>query len=308
MLPDECKAEVILHQGERRIAVRLKKRADKIDPATEKHLQHLQRWMQSRRYSEKAISSYLGALTVFFSFFSTKGIDTIVNDDVLRFNEEYVLQRKLSASYQSQFINALKLLYALVHEKKIVLDKLVRPQKPATLPKVLDTTEVAAIIDAASNLKHKCMLSLIYSSGLRRGELLNLTLTDIDSKQMMIMIRSGKGMRDRQVPLSVNILEMMRKYYLQYRPKQYVFEGQSGGKYSERSLDMVLKHAVKAAEIRKYINLHMLRHGYATHLPEAGTDLRYIRELLGHKSPKTTQIYTHVSGLPWAGLRVPLIN
>jgi len=109
------------------------------------------------------------------------------------------------------------------------------------------------------------------------------------------LIRGGKGMKDRMVPLSVNILEILRNYYLRIKPKEYLFEGQYGGKYSERSLDMVLKKAVKAAGIKKNINLHMLRHSYATHLLEAGTDLRYIQELLGHKSPKTTQIYTHVS-------------
>jgi integrase/recombinase XerD len=268
---------------------------DGMDDEIKKQLSQLKSWMRSRRYSEQTISSYIGTLRVFFLHFKYKGIGEIENNDVLRFNQEYILQRNLSASYQSQFINALKLFYALVKDKLLILNKLVRPQKPFTLPKVLDVSEVAAIINATQNLKHKCMLSLIYSGGMRRGELLNLLLTDIDSKRMMIMIRGGKGMKDRWVPLSVNILEMLRNYYLRYRPKEYVFEGQYGGRYSERSLDMVLKNAVKAAGIRKNINLHMLRHSYATHLLESGTDLRYIQELLGHKSPKTTQIYTHVS-------------
>jgi len=268
---------------------------EKIDAALKKQFSYLQRWMLSRRYSAQTISSYIGTLTVFFSFYKGRSIESIVNEDVLRFNQEYIFRRKLSASYQSQFINALKLFYALVLDKKIVLEKLVRPQKPYTLPKVLDVSEVSAIINATENMKHKCMLSLIYSAGLRRGELLNLTLTDIDSKRMMIMIRGGKGMKDRQVPLSGNILEMLRNYYLRYRPKEYVFEGQDGGRYSERSLELVLKKSVKKAGIKRNINLHMLRHSYATHLLEAGTDLRYIQELLGHKSPKTTQIYTHVS-------------
>jgi integrase/recombinase XerD len=268
---------------------------EKIDAALNKQFKYLQIWMQSRRYSAQTISSYMGTLTVFFTFYKGRAVETIVNEDVLRFNQEYILERKLSASYQSQFINALKLFYALVVDKKIVLEKLVRPQKPYTLPKVLDVSEVAAIINTTENMKHKCMLSLIYSAGLRRGELLNLTLTDIDSKRMMIIIRGGKGMKDRQVPLSGNILEMLRNYYLRYRPREYVFEGQDGGRYSERSLELVLKKSVKKAGIKRNINLHMLRHSYATHLLEAGTDLRYIQELLGHKSPKTTQIYTHVS-------------
>ena len=343
MLPKEWKTEILLHHGEKRIAIRFEKRtewiqeikkisgarwspslkawhipdseehrkifgitrseqilplpenAENINQELKKQLDYLQRWMRSRRYSEQTIATYIGTLTVFFSFYKGKSVERIENEDVLRFNQEYIFRRKLSASYQSQFINALKLFYALIFDKKIVIEKLVRPKKPYTLPKVLDVSEVAAIINATENMKHKCMLSLIYSGGLRRGELLNLALTDIDSKRMMIMIRGGKGMKDRQVPLSANILEMLRNYYLRYRPKQYVFEGQYGGRYSERSLELVLKKSVEKAGIKRNINLHMLRHSYATHLLEAGTDLRYIQELLGHKSPKTTQIYTHVS-------------
>ena len=256
---------------------------------------HFAGWMRSRRYSEQTIASYMGTLSVFFTFYKDKKLHEVENDDIILFNQEYILGKNLSASYQSQFINALKLFYALEVNRKIVPDKLVRPKKPFTLPKVIDTTEVAAIINATDNIKHKCMLSLIYSGGLRRGELLNLVLGDIDSKRMMILIRGGKGMKDRWVPLSANILEMLRNYYLRYRPVKYIFEGQYGGRYSERSLELVLKKSVRKAGIKRSINLHMLRHSYATHLLEAGTDLRYIQELLGHKSPKTTQIYTHVS-------------
>ena len=139
------------------------------------------------------------------------------------------------------------------------------------------------------------MLSLMYSGGLRRGELLNLKLGDIDSNRMLIIINQGKGAKDRIVPLSPNILGMLRNYWKAYKPKEYLFEGMYGGKYSERSIELVLKKAVKDAGINKNIYLHMLRHSYATHLMESGTNLRYIQELLGHKSPKTTQLYTHVS-------------
>jgi len=175
------------------------------------------------------------------------------------------------------------------------IEKLVRPQKPLQLPKVISEEEVAAILNATQNLKHKCMLSLMYSAGLRRGELLNLKLEDIDSKRMLIWVKMGKGAKDRVVPLSPVILSMLREYYVEYKPKQYLFEGQYGGIYSERAIELVLKKSVKSAGINKNINLHMLRHSYATHLLEAGTGLRHIQELLGHNSPKTTQIYTHVS-------------
>jgi site-specific recombinase XerD len=160
---------------------------------------------------------------------------------------------------------------------------------------VISEEEVAMIINSAVNIKHRTMLAMLYGTGLRRGELLNVRITDIDSKRMMIMVRNGKGARDRMVTLSPVILDMLREYYKKYKPKEYLFEGQYGGKYGERSIELVLKKAVEQAGIQKNINLHMLRHSYATHLMEAGTNLRFIQALLGHKSAKTTQIYTHVS-------------
>lgn len=263
--------------------------------ATSEKLKEYVLWMRSKRYSENTIESYTKALVVFFQFFSQKPIEDISNQDVVVFNNEYVLRKQLSATYQSQFINALKLFYSIVKKKKIDIEQLVRPNKPHQLPKVISEQEVEAILNASDNLKHRCMLSLIYSAGLRRSELLNLKKNDIDSKRMVISIYKAKGMKDRLVPLSPVILDMLREYYKQYKPTEYLFEGQYGGPYSSRSLDKVLKIASQKAGIKKNINLHMLRHSYATHLLEGGTNLRHIQELLGHKSPKTTQIYTHVS-------------
>ena len=139
------------------------------------------------------------------------------------------------------------------------------------------------------------MISLIYSAGLRRSELLNMKINHIDSKRMELFIEHSKGRKDRVVPLSSTVLQLLRSYYKAYQPKDFLFEGQSGENYSERSLALVLKSACQKAGIKKHVNLHMLRHSYATHLLETGTDLRYIQELLGHKSSRTTEIYTHVS-------------
>jgi len=139
------------------------------------------------------------------------------------------------------------------------------------------------------------MLSLIYSAGLRRSELLHMKIKDIDSQRMQLRILHSKGRKDRITPLSETALKLLRQYYLKYKPKDYLFEGQQGEQYSERSLALVLKNACLKAGIKKKVNLHMLRHSYATHLLEGGTDLRYIQELLGHKSSRTTEIYTHVS-------------
>ncbi len=255
----------------------------------------LKEYMQSIRYSESTIRTYIQSLQVFLSYFHPKNIADIDNNDVNEFNREFILKKQLSASYQSQFVNALKILVSITRDNRLDIEKLIRPKKPFILPKVISEEEVAKIIDGCENEKHRTMLSLIYSAGLRRGELLNLKVTDIDSYRMMIYIRSGKGAKDRMVPLSNVVLEMLRSYYKKYKPKAYLFEGQYGGRYSERSIEMVLKKAVDAVGIKKNINLHMLRHSYATHLMEAGTNLRIIQELLGHKSAKTTQIYTHVS-------------
>ena len=174
-------------------------------------------------------------------------------------------------------------------------DLIHRPKRYDSLTKVLATKEVANIINALDNIKHKCMLILIYSASLRKSELLNMQIGDIDSKRMQLLIKKSKGGKDRITPLSETVLQMLRQYYLEYRPKNHLFEGQHGEQYSERSFALVLKKACALAGIRKPGNLHMLRHSYETHLLEGGTDLRYIQELLGHKSSRTTEIYTHVS-------------
>jgi integrase/recombinase XerD len=164
------------------------------------------------------------------------------------------------------------------------------------LPNVLSKEEVKAILESTKNIKHRAMLSLIYSCGLRCGELIHLKPTDIDSKRNLVIIRNGKGRKDRIVPLSPKILDLLREYYKSNKPKIYLFEGQFEGiMYSDRSLQLVLKQSLQTANIKKPVTLHWLRHSYATHLLESGTDLRYIQELLGHNSSKTTEIYTHVS-------------
>ena len=181
-------------------------------------------------------------------------------------------------------------------DTKIEIDKIHRPKRAKVLPNVLSKEEVKKILDAHSNLKHKAMLSMIYSCGLRRGVLLNLKFSDIDSKRNIVLLKNAKGKKDRIAPLSPKILAMLRTYYKEYKPKNWLFEGQKQGEqYSEKSLQSVLKQALQKVGITKPVTLHWLRHSYATHLLESGTDLRYIQELRGHSSSKTTEIYTHVS-------------
>jgi integrase/recombinase XerD len=161
---------------------------------------------------------------------------------------------------------------------------------------VLSKEEVKAILNAHENIKHKMMLSLIYSCGLRCGELLALKPVNIDSKRNIILLKNAKGKKDRIAPLSLKILELLRDYYKLFKPTTYLFEGLiEGTPYSDKSLQQVLKQALQKTGITKPVTLHWLRHSYATLLLESGTDLRYIQELLGHNSSKTTEIYTHVS-------------
>ena len=253
-------------------------------------------WLSSKRYSPNTIKTYSEALKSFLIFYREKSITEISNEDVIIYNNEYILKNNLSDSYQNQIVNALKLFFTTIRETKIEIDKIHRPKRSKILPNVLSKEEIKLILNAHSNIKHKTMLSLIYSCGLRRSELPNLKPADIDSKRGIVIIRQGKGKKDRIAPLSLKILEMLRDYYTICRPKTWLFEGQNlGEQYSEYSLQSVLKQALQKSGVKKQVTLHWLRHSYATHLLENGTDLRYIQELLGHTSSKTTEIYTHVS-------------
>jgi integrase/recombinase XerD len=259
-------------------------------------LKKFDQWLKSKRYSENTIRTYTEALKVFLTFFNNKLAAEITNDDFILFNNDYILEKQLSPSFQNQIVNAIKLYYSTIQNKKIAIEHIHRPKREKLLPNVLSKEEVKQILEAHVNVKHKVMLCLIYSCGLRRSELLNLRPHDIDSKRNLIFIYQAKGKKDRIAPLSPKILEMLRNYYAGYKPSVWLFEGQNKGEpYSAKSLQSVLKNAVYKARIYKPVTLHWLRHSYATHLLESGTDLRYIQELLGHRSSKTTEIYTHVS-------------
>jgi len=259
-------------------------------------LSNFKKHLLSKRYSGNTIKTYSEALALFMRYFHNKAIDKIDNEDLIIFNNDYILRQNLSSSFQNQLVNAIKLFYWTRKGKKLDTELVHRPRRAKSLPNVLSKEEVKAILAAHNNLKHKVMLSLIYSCGLRCGELIALEPQHIDSKRNIVIIKNSKGKKDRIVPLSPKILEMLRDYYKIHKPKNYLFEGQTvGHPYDQRSLQLVLKQALKKTGISKPVTLHWLRHSYATHLLENGTDLRYIQELLGHSSSKTTEIYTHVS-------------
>lgn len=259
-------------------------------------IEKFKQWLRSKRYSESTIATYTEALKSFLVFYRDKAIIDITNEDVIVYNNEYILKNNLSASFQNQVTNAIKLFFQTIRDTKMLVDKIHRPKRAKVLPNVLSKEEIKLILNAHSNIKHKMMLSMIYSCGLRCGELLALEPVHIDSKRNLVLLKNAKGKKDRIAPLSPKILEMLREYYSVCKPSKYLFEGQINGQpYDARSLQQVLKQALKKVGITKPVSLHWLRHSFATHLLESGTDLRYIQELLGHSSSKTTEIYTHVS-------------
>ncbi len=253
-------------------------------------------WLNAKRYSGNTIGTYTDALKTFLRYYAHKAIAEITNDDLIRFNNHYIMANHFSASYQNQLVNSVKLFFRTIENNKLNPELVHRPKRPKLLPNVLSKEEVKLILNAHGNIKHKAMLSLIYSCGLRRSELLNLKLKDVDSARHLILIKQAKGKKDRIVPLSDKILKLLRDYFLAYKPREWLFEGQNrGNQYDDASLSAVLKQAVEKCNIKKPVTLHWLRHSYATHLLENGTDLRYIQEILGHSRSTTTEIYTHVS-------------
>ncbi len=262
-------------------------------------------WLKSKRYSTNTNKTYTDALRILLRYMQPKMLSEISNNDLIRFNNEYILGLGYSASYQNQVVNAIKLAVKVLEKRRLDPELIHRPKRAKVLPNVLSKEEVKRILEAPTNLKHRAMLSLVYACGLRRSELIHLKFEQINRDRMLLHIHAAKGKKDRIVPLSQKILDLIATYYRAYRPQVYVFEGQTGGKYSEASLASVLKQAIAKAGISKPVSLHWLRHSYATHLLESGTDLRYIQEMLGHSSSRTTEIYTHVSTKSIQQIRSP---
>jgi len=246
-------------------------------------------------YSKQTIDSYISSLKMFLTYIQTISTTKIENSHIRDYLYYCKTEKKYSYSSMKQIIASISYLYekVLLQPKPNALN--IKLKKPNNLPVVLSFREVSKLIKVTKNLKHKTILLIIYSSGLRLGELLNLKIKDIDSDSMKIHIREAKGKKDRYVMLSENSLKLLREYYKKYQPTDYIFEGQKGGQYSSKSVQNILKKSLKLSKIKKSATVHTLRHSFATHLLENGTDIRYIQELLGHKKLETTQIYTHIS-------------
>ncbi|MCK5133067.1 MAG: tyrosine-type recombinase/integrase [Candidatus Sabulitectum sp.] len=259
-----------------------------------------------KRYSENTQKVYLNYFADFVRNFGASNLEKLSVDEINGYILDLVEKRGISGSQQNQRINAIKFYYEKILGREKQYYELHRPRKEHKLPKVLSKNEIKRIFDSCNNIKHRCILMLIYSAGLRRSELINMKVDDIHSERMLISIRAAKGNKDRISLLSENMLNSLRSYYKEYRPREHLFEGLHGGKYSASSVANILKNAALKAGIKKRVTPHMLRHSFATHLLEQGTDLRYIQELLGHSSTKTTEIYTHVSRQAINKIRNPI--
>lgn len=266
----------------------------------------LEMHLDENRYSVRTRESYLSALEFFFRYFSPREPMEITEDEISLFIYDYIIRLGYSASYQNQMVSAIKTFYLISGKGKVNPDFIERPRRSRALPKVFSKDEVSRILNSARNTKHKLLLWLIYSCGLRRSEVTNVKLSDLDRERSIIHIREGKGMVDRIVPVSMKVWDKIDEYMGSYRPRVYIFEGQSGGRYSSESVYRVFKDALLRAGIKKDVGVHSLRHSYATHLHESGLDIRYIQELLGHKSSRTTEIYTHVSRRNLIAVRSPI--
>ncbi len=265
-----------------------------------------QEQLKLKGYSENTLRTYSLEFAQLLYVLKSYNVEQLTSERLRAYFLYCKETLKLSESEIHSRINAVKFYFEQVLHRPKMFINIPRPKKKLTLPKMLNKKEVQKILSVTENKKHRLILQLCYGMGLRVSEVVHLKLTDIDSQTMLVRVEQAKGKKDRITVLPESVLDEMRTYYLEYRPKVYLFEGQNGGKYSIRSAQAVFKTAMKKAGIIKQIGIHGLRHSYATHLLEMGTDIRFIQELLGHNSIKTTEIYTHITDISKSKIKSPL--
>lgn len=259
-----------------------------------------------KRYSWRTIKSYKNCFRQFIKYYDDIKPSVLTRQQMDAYIVHLIKTKNISESHQSQILSAIKIFYADVVGQEEKVRYIIRPKKPKKLPHVFTEVEITRLLQCVDNLKHKCLLIMIYSAGLRLGEVIGLRLHDLSPEQHRIFVKAGKGKKDRYTILSEKVWEFMQQYLKVYTPLEWVFEGIHGGPYSERSVQEVFKAAKLKSGINPYGTVHTLRHSFATHLLEEGVDLRYIQELLGHESSKTTEIYTHITHKGWAKIKSPI--
>jgi len=255
--------------------------------------------LRYKNYSPRSISTYTSYLKNFITLNNIRDPYQVTTKQIVNFLESHQFT---STSQQNQYIGCLKLFSKYILNKKdIHLSKIERPRTEKKLPKVIDGEYIKSQLSKIENLKHKSILTLTYSVGLRVSEVVNLKIVDIDSKRMLIHIKNAKGRKDRIVPLSQTVLELLREYFKEYKPKEYLFNGQSSLQYSIGSCQKIYKRYIDSES-----SIHTLRHSSFTNLLESGTDTAIIQKIGGHSSIKTTQIYLHVSNANLSKIKLPI--
>ncbi len=260
---------------------------------------HLRKMMldelQRRNYAQSTVDAYISAVEDFARYFRQPP-DRLGPDHIRQFQLYLIRDRKLAVNTVKQRMAAIQFFFLRTLKRAYLKEEFPYPKAPRRLPSILSQEEVTRLIDAAANLSHRAMLMTLYSTGIRRAELVHLKVGDVDSQRMVIHIHEGKGRKDRDVPLSAKLLETLREYWRCVKPRNYLFPGQSAdAPLTTKAVWFACHTAVKRASIQKRISPHSLRHSYATHLLESGADLRTIQLLLGHADIKHTLVYLHLS-------------
>lgn len=250
--------------------------------------------LELKKYASNTARTYIGMFEGFINHYKDVALATMGENEIREYLSHQVALGR-SDSMLNQIINSIKFYYEIVLGMPNRFYEIERPHKKERLPVVLSKNEIIALMNKLNNIKHRCIVGLLYSSGLRLSELLNLKIEDIDSDRMLVHVKDSKGGKDRYTMLSQSLLADLRSYYAISRPINFLFESPTGDKYSSTSVQKIVKRAAMKSGIRKKVTPHTLRHSFATHLLESGTDLRYIQNLLGHNSSRTTEIYTHVA-------------
>lgn len=261
--------------------------------------------MQMKGYSKSTVRNYTEALAALANFYKTSP-DLLTTEQIRKYIHCRLTEKGVSKSWVNQFVSALKILFCEVLKREWNHLDIPRPRREKKLPVVLAREEVKKLIDVTINLKHRAILTLTYSAGLRLSEVSNLKITDVDSKRMTLRIAQAKGFKDRYCVLSPVALELLRDYWKRYRPSVWLFPTKPGHTVSQRTVQQIFKHALRKAGIQKKVGIHSLRHSFATHLMEQGVSLPIIQQLLGHKSLKTTSVYLHVQQYSIHAVKSPL--
>ena len=286
--------------------IKSKRVSRKISDENKEVIRAFVRYLRGLRLSENTVKVYFTFVADFVEFIGEKPLDELTNIDVRLFVERQVQHKHYAISTHRQLVSAIKHFGTFLPDSGIVIDDLMRPSKSRYLPTVLSQEEVIDLLRATKNLKHRTVLALLYSAGLRIGEVLNLKLQDIDVDRRQLYIKNAKGRKDRVVILAESFIPLYKNYYMTYKPDTYFIENPSGGVYSPGSIRKFIKVSSNRAGIKKCVTPHTLRHSYATHLIENGVGLRYVQDLLGHSKPETTMIYTHVAKKDLLKIQSPL--